>query len=26
ELGALPPLQRAQLLFNAAQPYLRSCA
>jgi len=26
EQGALPPLQRAQLLFNAAQPYLRSCA
>ena len=26
EQGALPPLQRAQLLFTAAQPYLRSCA
>ncbi|WP_281074609.1 sugar phosphate isomerase/epimerase family protein [Klebsiella quasivariicola] len=26
EQGALPPLQRAQLLFNAAQPYLRACA
>ncbi|WP_227642032.1 hypothetical protein, partial [Klebsiella pneumoniae] len=24
--GALPPLQRAQLLFDAAQPYLRACA
>ncbi len=26
EQGALPPLQRAQLLFDAAQPYLRACA
>ena len=26
EQGALPPLQRAQVLFNAAQPYLRACA
>jgi hypothetical protein len=24
--GALPPLQRAQILFNAAQSYLRPCA
>ncbi|MDP1114662.1 hypothetical protein Q6270_27040, partial [Klebsiella pneumoniae] len=26
EPGALPPLQRAQLLFDAAQPYLRACS
>ena len=26
EQGALPPLQRAQLLFDAAQPYLHACA
>ncbi|WP_142501771.1 sugar phosphate isomerase/epimerase family protein [Klebsiella sp. 2680] len=26
ERGALPPLTRAQLLFNAAQSYLRPCA
>ncbi len=26
EQGAIPPLQRAQLLFDAAQPYLHACA
>lgn len=26
EQGALPPLQRAQLMFDAAQPYLHACA